>query len=304
MARMVFLLSVIAISYCHCVPHARAAALLRNPASSGKRQIQRRASSDQHIVMSARSRFAAKSLNNFPQPAADPITLDGISDLLRDGEAEPCRARVTALARLAGTSRGRRTSIPVAAAASPPVASIVPWKQCAAIFTAVRRTAVCVSRPRRADTTLRPPLLPCARGSRDGACVRACSVEQRPLHVPFSAGRALKEEDAVLEFSSKPDVSRAGTRFCAAYKGGALARQCDRLPIGPTLALIRGTSAANVKMPHKLVSLGRPGQGVRRIKRQCPEVRRLLIGRVALPAGRCHWRELSISCRSGLFRLR
>jgi uncharacterized membrane protein YdjX (TVP38/TMEM64 family) len=41
-----------------------------------------------------------------------------------------------------------------------------------------------------------------------------------------------------------------------------LARQCDRLPIGPTLARIRGTSAANVKMPHKLVSLGRPGQGV------------------------------------------
>jgi hypothetical protein len=32
-----------------------------------------------------------------------------------------------------------------------------------------------------------------------------------PLHVPFSAGRALKKEDAVLEFSSKPDVSRAGT---------------------------------------------------------------------------------------------
>ena len=36
MARMVFLLSVIAIPYCHCVPHVRAVALLRNPASSGQ----------------------------------------------------------------------------------------------------------------------------------------------------------------------------------------------------------------------------------------------------------------------------
>jgi hypothetical protein len=41
-----------------------------------------------------------------------------------------------------------------------------------------------------------------------------------PLHVPFSAGRALKKEDAVLEFSSKPDVSRAALDFARLIREG------------------------------------------------------------------------------------
>jgi hypothetical protein len=57
--------------------------------------------------MSGAKPACGREPNNFPQPAADPITLDGISDLLRDRKAEPCRARVTALARLQHKRRGR-----------------------------------------------------------------------------------------------------------------------------------------------------------------------------------------------------
>jgi len=45
-----------------------------------------------------------------------------------------------------------------------------------------------------------------------------------PLHVQFSAV-AVGKEDVVLENALKPEFSGQHTRFRAAYKGGALARQ-------------------------------------------------------------------------------
>jgi len=78
--------------------------ILRHP---GERQIECRTPSYQHIVMSGAKRTCGCQPNNFPQPPADPITLDGISDLLRDRKAKSCRTRVMALARLQHKRRGR-----------------------------------------------------------------------------------------------------------------------------------------------------------------------------------------------------
>src|SRR5262249_42956311 len=57
--------------------------------------------------------------------------------------------------------------------------------------------------------------------------------------------------------AAKPAFSRADTRFCAAYKGGPLARQCDRLPIFTDCK-----SAPDVKKPHNSVSLVCGGRGL------------------------------------------
>jgi len=48
----------------------------------GKRQIERRAPSDKHVIMSGAKPVCGREPNNFPQAAADPITLNRISDLL------------------------------------------------------------------------------------------------------------------------------------------------------------------------------------------------------------------------------
>ena len=53
--------------------------ILRHP---GKRQIERRAPSDQHIIVTGAGPAYGRAPHNFPQPAADPITLDRIPDLL------------------------------------------------------------------------------------------------------------------------------------------------------------------------------------------------------------------------------
>jgi hypothetical protein len=108
----------------------------------------------------------------------------------------------------------------------------------AAIFTAVRRTAVCVRVPGAPTRPCVHPLLPCARGSRDGACVRAYSVDRCASRSVLRWSRR-GERGRRPRILVEPDVSRASTRFCAAYKGGALARQCDRPPIGPTLGRLR-----------------------------------------------------------------
>jgi len=53
--------------------------VLRHP---GKRQIERRAPSDKHVIVSGAKPVCGREPDNFPQAAADPIALDRISDLL------------------------------------------------------------------------------------------------------------------------------------------------------------------------------------------------------------------------------
>jgi uncharacterized membrane protein YdjX (TVP38/TMEM64 family) len=77
-----------------------------------------------------------------------------------------------------------------------------------------------------------------------------------PLHVPFSAGRAVGKRTPSSKNHQNPDFSRAGTRFCAAYKGGPLARQCD------CLSIVERARAADVKTPHNPVSPNRASQGL------------------------------------------
>jgi hypothetical protein len=93
------------------------------------------------------------------------------------------------------------------------------------LFAAIRRTAFC-------DHARGAPTKPCDRpwspyvcGSRGDAYVRACSVDRSASRL-FSAGCALGKEGQTLGMPSDPLI-RAAVRFCAAYKGGPVVRQCS-----------------------------------------------------------------------------
>jgi hypothetical protein len=53
--------------------------ILRHPS---KRQIERGAPSDQHIIVTGAEPGCGRAPHNFPQAAADPITLRSIPDLI------------------------------------------------------------------------------------------------------------------------------------------------------------------------------------------------------------------------------
>ena len=124
-------LSVIGLPSCRRAPHARAAARPRILSDPGKRQLQRRAPSDQHIIMTGACPVRPRKPHDFAQPAADPVALDRIADLLRHGKAEACRSAVGSLARLQHEPGGRRPWSRMPRPENPPVASTVPWKLCA-----------------------------------------------------------------------------------------------------------------------------------------------------------------------------
>lgn len=46
-----------------------------------KRQIEHRSSADQHIIMSGAQSSCGREPHDFPKTTANPISLDGISDL-------------------------------------------------------------------------------------------------------------------------------------------------------------------------------------------------------------------------------
>ena len=92
------------------------------------------------------------------------------------------------------------------------------------LFAAVRRTTVCDHAPGARTRPYARPWSPYVRGSRGGAYVRACSVDRSASRL-FSAGCALGKEGLTLDTPSDP-LNRADVRFCAAYKGGPVVRQC------------------------------------------------------------------------------
>ncbi len=53
--------------------------ILRHPV---KRQIERRAPSDQHIIVTGAEPARGRTPHHFPHAATDPVTLDRIPDLL------------------------------------------------------------------------------------------------------------------------------------------------------------------------------------------------------------------------------
>jgi hypothetical protein len=65
-----------------------------------KRRFERRASSDQHVIMAGVQDSGARKPYDFPQPTPHPVALHGVAHLLRHGESNPHRFVVRASARL------------------------------------------------------------------------------------------------------------------------------------------------------------------------------------------------------------
>jgi hypothetical protein len=99
----------------------------------------------------------------------------------------------------------------------------------AAIFTAVRLTAVCVRVPGAPTRPCVHPLLPCARGSRDGACVRACSVDR-------SASRSVLRWSRLEERGRRPRILIKTRRLGPALDFARLIRE-GLWPVNATACL-------------------------------------------------------------------
>src|ERR1035441_5604550 len=120
---------------------------------------------------------------------------------------------------------------------NPPVASVVPWKQCARLG--------CPPSGGKPLTSARAPcrkhLAPALGGHARAETVTTLAYKLArligPLHDEFSGGRAV-----AIRASRLPPRSAKKTRIrsdrhaiCAAYKGGARARQCDPRASAPGL---------------------------------------------------------------------
>ena len=169
---------------------------------SVKRHIERRAPSDKYIVMSGAKPVCGREPHYFPQATAHPVTLDGVSHLLRRGKAKTCRSRVAAFACLQHKCGGRyldpgRRGQKFRSLPQPLHAS----NSCGGL-SRLRRTAAC---GHVRDVPTGPfvhPLLPCARGNRDGVCARACSVDRSASR--FKSPLRWGKEDTILQNVFKP----------------------------------------------------------------------------------------------------
>ncbi len=123
-----------------------------------KRYAERRATTDQYIVMAVTHRTAAGQPHDFPQAPPHAVSLDRIADLLRDREAAPRRALIGALARLQHESGGRE---PGSRCRGQKVRPLPQPFHASMRAAGARRQADRRLRPRarRADKTLRPPLV-------------------------------------------------------------------------------------------------------------------------------------------------
>src|SRR5262245_57194194 len=107
MARMVFLLSFIGIPFA-ALPVNSPQCAFEVLCHTVKRQIERRTSPDQHVIMSCAHLGCGRETHNFAKTAADPVTFDSIPDSFRYREAEPSRPVVATIARLQHECHGRR----------------------------------------------------------------------------------------------------------------------------------------------------------------------------------------------------
>jgi len=97
--------------------------LQHRPERGGKR----RAPADQDVIMTRAQRgvaFGRRQPHHFPQPAAHPVTLDGIPHLFRDGKADAHGTVIPPRARLqneggAGCPRAARSGPKIASAPQP-----------------------------------------------------------------------------------------------------------------------------------------------------------------------------------------
>ena len=112
-----------------------------------------------------------------------------------------------------------------------------------------RRKAAC-ARASAVPTPLCARLwCPCARGNRDGACVRACSVDRSASRLNSPKGRAGGEGGKAApkpgKSELKPELVRIGTGFARLIREGLMS-------VNATTGHARG-SFRPVTMPHKAV---------------------------------------------------
>ena len=188
-----------------------------------ERQVERRPSSDKHIIMSCAHPCCGSEPHNFTEAAADPVALDSIPDSFRYREAEPCRPWSRRL-RACSTNAVDGALSPDAAARKSARCLNRSMEAMCGLFAAIKRTAFCDHARGAPTKPCDRPWSPYVRGSRGDACVRACSVDRSASRL-FSAGCALGKEGLTLDTPSGP-LNRADVRFCAAYKGGPVVRQC------------------------------------------------------------------------------
>ena len=257
MARIVFFWSVIIAVSPRCAARARAAAPRRNRRrSSLERQRQRRAPSDQHIVMARRMAGCAPTASRSPAAAAAPGCARPQLPTFLD-TVKPTRDRTPHRSRLRACSTNAAVGALIPAAAARKSARCVN-RSMATAPVARRRQALSRLRP-RARRAARPcgrPWSPCGRGSRDGACAPACSVDRSASRCdsPLVARRRKSHKGTRIEvrsapgrFANRPDCTAA--TIPRLIGEAALARQlragahCGRRGAfaHPIVAQMRGT---------------------------------------------------------------
>ncbi len=179
-----------------------------------------------------------RSLHDILEPPPNPIALDRVADLFRDGKSYPDRALVGASQRLQHESRRRHfaTAGRCQKIGAPPQSLHGRTRRRA---TGVRRSVACD----RARAGPPPPCgrrwSPCGRGNHAGACAPACSVDRSASRLSVSAGRRSSPIDAIDHCSrrtfgrwpSTPERPRC--RGCGLFKvrrlirEAGLARQCE-----------------------------------------------------------------------------
>src|SRR3974390_2104384 len=142
-----------------------------------ERNFQRRAAADQHVIVSTAHSTCAQKPHDLPQAPADTVSLDGIADPLRHGEAAPRAALIAPLVRLQYEGSGenfapRRRGQEIRPLPQPFHGSN------ARLLGAVRPKAACARACGAPTEPCVRPWWPCASGSRDDAYVRAYSVDR------------------------------------------------------------------------------------------------------------------------------
>ena len=189
-----------------------------------ERQIERRAPSDKHIIMSCAHPGCGPEPHNFTEAAADPLRSTAFPtffDTVKPNRAGPWSRRL----RACSTNAADGALIPDAAARKSARCLNRSMEAMRGLFAAVRRTAVCDHAPGAPTRPCARPWSPYVRGSRDGACVRACSVDRSASRFVLRWLR-LGEGGIHPRYAVRPTSSGRHVRFCAAYKGGPVVRQC------------------------------------------------------------------------------
>ena len=139
--------------------------------------FQGRRAANQHVIVSTMHSACARKPHDLPQAPAHTVSLNGVADLLRHGEAAPRRALIAPLARLQHEGSGenfgsRRRGQEIRPLPQPFHGSN------ARLPGPVRPKAACA---RACGVPTEPyvrPWWPCASGNRDDAYVQACSVDR------------------------------------------------------------------------------------------------------------------------------